>query len=59
MKGLDEQALLTLLRVYEAALLDLSKMNDPAVHSLMRRLEKRRMAAIMALAQVYMPDDEG
>jgi hypothetical protein len=57
-KGLDEQTLLQLLRVYEAALLELRQINDPSVKSLARRLERRRMEAIVALAQLYMPEEE-
>jgi hypothetical protein len=48
-KELDERALLTLLRIYEAALHELEEMSDSSVAGLMQRLEGRRLQVITAL----------
>jgi hypothetical protein len=51
-EGLDEEVLLSLLGIYEAALAELRRVDDPTVTGLMRRLEKRRVQAIIALANL-------
>jgi hypothetical protein len=56
MEGLDEKILLSLLQTYEEALRELGKMDDPLVTRLTRRLERRRMQAIIELAKLYMPE---
>jgi hypothetical protein len=57
-EGLDEKTLLILLQTYEIALQELDKMDDPLVTGLMRRLERRRLQAVIALANLSTPDAE-
>ena len=56
MEGLDAEALLQLLGVYETALAELRAMKDPAVEPLIRRLEHRREDALAALAALWFPE---
>jgi hypothetical protein len=56
MEGLDAEALLQLLGVYETALAELRAMNDPGVEPLMRRLERNRAEALAALAALWFPE---
>jgi hypothetical protein len=56
MEGLDAEALLQLLGVYETALAELRAMKDPAVELLIRRLEHRREDALAALAALWFPE---
>jgi hypothetical protein len=58
MEGLDEKTLLSLLQTYEVALQELGKMDDPLITRLRRRLERRRLQAVIALANLSMPDVE-
>ncbi len=58
MEGLDAQALLQLLGIYEAALAELRAMNDPGVEPLMRRLERNRAEALAALAALWFPEGQ-
>ena len=56
MEGLDAEALLQLLGVYETALAELRAMKDPAVELLIRRLEHRREDVLAALAALWFPE---
>ena len=56
MEGLDAEALLQLLGVYETALAELRAMDDPALEQVMRRLEHRRDEALAALAALWFPE---
>ena len=59
MRGLDREALLALLDIYELALRVLSEWDDPVLDELTRRLTVRRTEAVAALAASYMPNVDG